>query len=289
MKARDQSQRFLFEDHPIRGQYASLDESWREIVQQGGLEGRAQSLLGEALVAVALLVDTLKIEGSITLQIRGAGPIELLVVEASSDHGVRGMARQTGNTDDAMDLQQVFGTEHLVITIRTEGAEPHQGIAELRGARLCDALEYYFETSEQLPTNFYLSCSEQNASGMLIQRIPGEMKDADAWDRVLQLASTIKDDELEYLSLEELLHRLFHEEALRLFDAHSVNFACSCSRERTAAMLLSIGKVEVDEILLQEENISVSCEFCNANYAFDRIDAELLFNGSAGTTDGVLN
>lgn len=277
MKNPDQSQRFLFEEHPIRGQHVSLDQSWQEIAQQGGLEGRGLSLLGEALVVVSLLVDTLKIDGSVTLQIRGAGPLELLVVEANSQHEVRGMARQGGEIDEQMDLQQIFGSEYLVITIKTEGAEPHQGIASLRGVNLSDALEYYFATSEQLSTHFWLACDAKNASGMLIQKLPGKLKDDDAWDRILHLACTVTDDELQSLPLDNLLHRLFNEETLRLFDPHTVIFSCTCSRERTAGMLLSLGKPEVDDMLAQEGEISIDCEFCNANYRFDNIDIEQVF------------
>ena len=282
MKNSDQSQRFLFEDHPIRGQHVSLDQSWQEIAQQGELEGRGLSLLGEALVVVALLVDTLKIEGSVTLQIRGTGPLELLVVEANSKHGVRGTARQVGEIDEQADLQQIFGSDVLVITIKAEGAEPHQGIAPLRGINLSDALEYYFATSEQLPTHFCLACDAGNASGMLIQKLPGKLTDDDAWDRVLHLASTVTDDELQRLALGELLHRLFNEETLRLFDSHTIKFSCSCSRERTAAMLLSLGKAEASEILETEGEISVSCEFCSTNYSFDQIDVDQVF-GEGGT------
>lgn len=277
MKKLDQSQRFLFEDHPIRGQHVSLDASWEEIAQQGGLEGRGRSLLGEALVVVALLVDTLKIDGSITLQIRGAGPLELLVVEANSKHEIRGTARQREKIDDDLELQQIFGSEYLVITIKTEDAEPHQGIAPLHGGSLSEALVHYFSTSEQLPTHFWLACDAQNASGVLIQKLPGKLKDDDAWDRVLHLASTISDEELQGLPLGELLHRLFHEETLRLFEPHPIKFSCSCSRERTAGMLLSLGKAEIVEILQQEGEISVSCEFCSANYRFDPIDVEQVF------------
>ena len=277
MNNSDQSQRFLFEDHPIRGQHVSLDQSWQEIAQQGGLEGRGLSLLGEALVVVALLVDTLKIEGSVTLQIRGTGPLELLVVEANSKHEIRGTARQVGEIDEQADIQQIFGSDVLVITIKTEGAEPHQGIAPLRGINLSDALEYYFATSEQLPTHFCLTCDAKNASGMLIQKIPGKLKDDDAWDRVLHLAATVTDDELQRLALGDLLRRLFNEETLRLFDSRTIKFACSCSRERTAAMLLSLGKAEASEILESEGEISVSCEFCSANYSFDQIDVEQVF------------
>ena len=277
MNNSDQSQRFLFEDHPIRGQHVSLDQSWQEIAQQGGLEGRGLSLLGEALVVVALLVDTLKIKGSVTLQIRGTGPLELLVVEANSKHEIRGTARQVGEIDEQADIQQIFGSDVLVITIKTEGAEPHQGIAPLRGINLSDALEYYFATSEQLPTHFCLTCDAKNASGMLIQKIPGKLKDDDAWDRVLHLAATVTDDELQRLALGDLLQRFFNEETLRLFDSRTIKFACSCSRERTAAMLLSLGKAEASEILESEGEISVSCEFCSANYSFDQIDVEQVF------------
>jgi molecular chaperone Hsp33 len=277
MNNSDQSQRFLFEDHPIRGQHVSLDQSWQEIAQQGGLEGRGLSLLGEALVVVALLVDTLKIKGSVTLQIRGTGPLELLVVEANSKHEIRGTARQVGEIDEQADIQQIFGSDVLVITIKTEGAEPHQGIAPLRGIKLSDALEYYFATSEQLPTHFCLTCDAKNASGMLIQKIPGKLKDDDVWDRVLHLAATVTDDELQRLALDDLLRRLFNGETLRLFDSRTIKFACSCSRERTAAMLLSLGKAEASEILESEGEISVSCEFCSANYSFDQIDVEQVF------------
>jgi len=282
MKNLDKCQRFLFEDHPIRGQHASLDRSWQEIARQGGLQGRGLSLLGEALVVVALLVDTLKINGSVTLQIRGTGPLELLVVEANSKHEIRGTARQVGKVDEQMDLQQIFGSKSLVITIKVEGAEPHQGIAPLSGIKLSDALEYYFATSEQLPTHFWLACDEKNASGVLIQKLPGILKDDDAWDRVLHLASTVTDGELQRLALDDLLHRLFNEETLRLFDPHTIKFSCSCSRERTAGMLLSLGKAEADEILEEEGEISVNCEFCNANYSFSQIDLEQVFS-NAGT------
>ncbi len=277
MKKSDQSQRYLFEEHPIRGQHVSLDESWRTIAQQAGLQGRGLCLLGEALAAVVLLVGTLKIEGSVTLQVRGNGPLGLLVVEANSEQKVRGIARQEGEIEEYMNMQEIFGSDYLVITIKTEGAEPHQGIAPLRGARLSEALEYYFSTSEQLPTRFWLACDVHNVSGMLIQRLPGKSADDDAWERVSRLSETVTDEELNRLSLEELLHRLFHQESVRLFDPHTVEFACSCSRERTGGMLLSLGKAEAVDILEKEGEVEVTCEFCNSEYRFDRIDIEELF------------
>ena len=278
MKKLDQSHRFLFEDHPIRGQYVTLDKSWQEIAQQAGLEGRGLTLLGEAVAAVALLADTLKIEGSVILQIRGTGPLGLLVVEANSQQKVRGIARQSSQIEEKMDLQEIFGSDHLVITIKTKGAEPYQGIAPLLGMNFSDALEHYFATSEQLATQFWFACDGQNASGMLIQKIPGESKDEDAWNRIIHLASTVTDEELKTNPLANLLHNLFHEEAVRLFASRTIRFSCSCTRERTAAMLLTLGRAEADDIVEKEGAISVVCEFCNANYNFDAIDVAQVFS-----------
>ena len=240
MKSLDQSQRFLFDRHPIRGQYVSLDESWARIVSQSGLEGRALTLLGEALAAMVLLVDTLKIKGSVILQVRGSGPLGLLVVEANSENQIRGIARQVGEIPDEMDLAQIFGSEYFVITIKTDGAEPHQGIAPLQGANFADALEHYFATSDQLATRFWLTCDKDNVSGMLLQKLPGKAADEDAWNRVVMLADTLSAQELKLAELESLLYRLFHQEEIRLFDSNPLEFYCSCSRERTGAMLLTL-------------------------------------------------
>lgn len=280
MKSLDQSQRFLFDKHPIRGQYVSLDESWARIVAQSGLEGRALTLLGEALASMVLLVDTLKIKGSVILQVRGRGPLGLLVVEANSENQIRGIARQVGEITDDMDLAQIFGCEYFVITIKTDGAEPHQGIAPLQGANFADALEHYFATSDQLATRFWLTCDKDNVSGMLLQKLPGEAADEDAWNRLVMLADTLSAQELKLAELESLLYRLFHQEEIRLFDSNPLEFYCSCSRERTGAMLLTLGKTEVLEVLEQEGDVLVTCEFCNQHYRFDSIDVEQVFLSS---------
>ncbi len=284
MKEQDQNQRFLFDEYPIRGQHVSLDESWARIVAQSKLEGRALTLLGEALAAMVLLVDTLKIKGSVIFQVRGTGPLGLLVVEASSDQQIRGIARQDGVIDDDMPLQEVFGTDYFVITIKAEGAEPHQGIATLKGHTLAEALEHYFATSDQLATRFWLACDAENVSGLMLQKLPGKSSDEDAWNRVSMLADTLTAQELKLAEVNSLLLRLFHQEAVRLFEPSPVAYHCSCSRERTAAMLVTLGKDEVLDVLSKEGDVSVTCEFCNENYRFDSIDVEQVFTNSSPVT-----
>jgi molecular chaperone Hsp33 len=277
MKDLDQSRRFMFEENPIRGQHVSLDASWQKIVSQSDAKGDALILLGQALTAVTLLVDTLKINGSVSLQIRGSGAIHLLMAEATSSNTIRGIVRQSRELDTETSLRDIFGTDKLVITVKTDNGKPHQGIVPLSGNSLASALQVYFDQSEQLPTRFWLACNNKSAAGLLLQKLPGDLTDGDAWNRVLHLASTTADEELLDLKTENLLHRLFHEEDLRLYDANVINFACSCSPQRTHDMLISLGKTEIEEIINEQNEVTITCEFCNAQYSFDRVDLSQLF------------
>ena len=269
--------RFLFERNPIRGQYVSLDESWQKIVAQTDANGFALTLLGHALAAATLLVDTLKIDGSLSLQIRGSGAIHLLVAEATSANTVRGVVRQSRELSGEANLQDIFATDKLVITVQTGSGKPHQGIVPLIGNSLSTALQGYFDQSEQLPTRFWFACNESSVRGILLQKMPSETSDNDAWNRLLHLASTTSDEELLNLEAEELLHRLYHEEDLRLFKANSIDFACSCSSQRSRDMLISLGRAEVDDIINEQSEVAIVCEFCNARYTFDSVDIEQLF------------
>ena len=157
MKSPDQSQRFLFDKHPIRGQFVSLDASWTRIVEQSGLEGRALLLLGEALAAMVLLVDTLKIKGSVILQVRGSGPLGLLVVEASSENQIRGVARQTSEITDEMDLAEIFGSSYFVITIKTEGCGAASGHCTSARSKFCRSSRTLFRNLRSAGDSF-LAC-----------------------------------------------------------------------------------------------------------------------------------
>ena len=277
MKNPDQLKRFLFTDNPIRGEHVSLDASWREIVAQSKVKGTALTLLGHALTAATLLVETLKIEGSVSLQIRGTGAIHLLMAEATSSHTIRGIVRQSRKLDDETNLQKIFESDKLVITIRNKNGSPHQGIVPLDGNSISDALQAYFDQSEQLPTRIWFSCDEQSTTGLLLQKLPAQENDKDAWNRILHLAETTQQKELLELKAEELLHRLFHEETLEVFEAKAIEFSCTCSQQRTRDMLVSLGKVEIDSLIEEQNEVGITCEFCNANYSFDRVDLKQLF------------
>jgi molecular chaperone Hsp33 len=98
----------------------------------------------------------------------------------------------------------------------------------------------------------------------------------DAWNRVGHLADTITDDELLHLPAETLIHRLFHEEDVRLFEGSNTNFFCSCTRTSVANMLRMLGAEEISSILEEQGKIDVNCDFCNTHYQFDKVDAAQL-------------
>jgi molecular chaperone Hsp33 len=175
-------------------------------------------------------------------------------------------------------MQALFGAAQLVITIDPEQSrERYQGIVEIKGENLAAALASYFAESEQLATRLWLAVDDKQAAGLLLQALPGTDEDPDAWQRAVHLASTLRDAELLQLSAQQLLHRLYHEEDIRLFESLPVSFRCSCSRERIETVLRSLGYDEVQSILRDEGVIGVDCEFCNQHYDFDTVDAERLF------------
>ena len=175
MKQHDQVFRFLVEDTPIRGQLISLDASWQKCRQRSDASDFARNLLGQALGAITLLASTLKMDGHLTLQIRGTGPIHLLVAQATSQRTLRGLIRESGEIPaDPQSLEQLFGSDKLVITIDSGRGHRHQGIVALTGSTLREAFQAYFEQSEQLPTQLWLACNETSVSGLLLQKLPGQ-------------------------------------------------------------------------------------------------------------------
>jgi molecular chaperone Hsp33 len=273
----DSLRRFLFEHEPIRGEIVRLDASWQSVLQRHDYPVVLRDLMGELCAAATLLAATLKLKGSLVLQIHGHGAVKLLVVECTGDLEVRATAKWEGELTHGT-LQDLVGEGRFVITLDPkDGNQPYQGMVSLEGNSVAELLEHYMTRSEQLETRLWLAADGKQAAGMLLQKLPeqGEAKDADAWSRATQLADTLKPEELLHLPAGELVHRLYHEEDIRLFDPQPVVFRCSCSRESVARMLRMVGRAEVDAILAEHGHIEVHCEFCNQRYVFDRVDADV--------------
>jgi molecular chaperone Hsp33 len=274
----DSLTRFLFEHAAARGETVHLDATWQSVQEHHDYPAPLRQAMGELMAAAALLAATLKLKGSLILQIQGKGPVSLLVVECTGDLTMRATAKWAGEIPDG-GLPGLVGDGRFVITLDPkEGKQAYQGIVPLEGTSIAEILQNYMTRSEQLDTRLYLAADDRQASGMLLQKLPDQAgQDADAWTRINHLADTVTSRELLDLSAEAILHRLFHEENLRLFEPQGVSFQCTCSRESVANMLRMLGRAEIDSVIEEQGSVEVQCEFCNQRYSFDRVDTEQVF------------
>ncbi len=280
MSKTDQLRRFLFDKANIRGEIVQLNEVWKTMEANHKYPAVIRQYLGEVVAASVLLSATIKFEGSLTIQAGGDGPLSLMVVECRNDFGVRGVAKFKEPLPEQTDIKNLLGNSNLVITIeQAKTSERYQGIVALEGNSIAEFLETYLHQSEQLETRIFLAADEYAAGGLLLQQLPGKNEDEDSWDRISHLGSTLQANELLGLDDQEIIHRLYHEEDLRLFDPEPVHFQCSCSRDKVSNMLRSIGEQEAADIIKEQGAVSVDCEFCGITYAFDEIDiAEIYAN-----------
>ena len=275
----DQLQRFLFDDFEIRGEIANADESFNEIIKNHNYTAEVENLMGELLVATTLLTAMLKFEGKITVQLQGDGPLEMAVINADQNLQVRGTARVAGETT-GLSFSQLVGKGNMMITITPDDGERYQGIVDLSRDSLSACLENYFDQSEQLPTHVILHAKSEGkiqAAGILIQTLPATSADhKDDFKHVCALAQTVKAEELYDLSQEDLLFRLYHQEAVRLFEKQPITFKCSCSKERCLSSLASIAPEEILDILKENGAIDMHCEYCASDYRFEVNDLQIL-------------
>lgn len=289
-------QRFVFENSAVRGNLVNLTQTLNLALNQQQLPKGLRKALGELMAASALLAATLKMNGALVMQIQSTGTLKLLVVECTTITGealkMRATAKWCEDITDEQDLFELVEHAQFMITLDPkEGGQAYQGIVPLEGSSISAALENYMLRSEQIDTRIFLSCDGDSAAGMLIQKLPETMnqltldRDDDTWARVGHLASTVTDDELLHLPTETLLTRLFHQEDVRLFEPTATEFFCSCSRDSVSNMLRMLGDEEILSIIEERGNIEVNCDFCNAPYTFDKVDAaQLLVSEAAVAT-----
>ncbi len=295
----------------LRGSWRDL-LSRRAAVAQAGDGGHAfappvRALLGEMAAAGLLMQANLKFDGALVLQLHGDGPVRLAVAETRADLSFRATAKVIGGVPDDAGLEAMVnphGGGRCAITLdpqdRRAGQQPYQGVVALYGdrreplQRLSEVLEHYMLQSEQLDTKLVLAADDDTAAGLLIQRLPsggaanlggadrqGGDEDgigrSEDFRRIALLAATVTPDELLRLPTAQLLHRLFWEETLRVFEPQSPRFACSCSRARVAAMLRGLGEQEVQSLIDERGAAEVGCDFCGAAYRFDPVDVGAVF------------
>ncbi|MDT8407700.1 MAG: Hsp33 family molecular chaperone HslO [Methylococcales bacterium] len=268
----DQLTRFLFADAGVRGVWVQLQQSYRAACQWQTQSEAADQQLGMGLAAVSLLSATIKIQGSVFVQVKAQGWIESLLLQATHQRKVRGMIR-TRALPPTLDLAE----GQLILTLEPEQGQSYQGVVALAQQPLSAALERYFRDSEQLPTRIWLAADNTRAAGLLLQQIPDADRDDDDWPRLTMLANTLSDEELLTLACDKLLYRLFNQETWQLYPAESVNHFCTCSEQKTLALLRAMSPAELTDICTEQGSVEINCQFCGRSYHYQ---AEQL--GAAG-------
>ncbi|UOO82386.1 Hsp33 family molecular chaperone HslO [Uruburuella testudinis] len=272
--------RFIFDDMPVRGLHVRLQEVWQHIVGRKHYPAAIRKALGELLAAGSLLSSNLKIDGTLIVQVQGQGRLKMLVVEATSEHTCRATARWDEHAEigDDENLRDLLGDNGVfVLTLQPQDGEPWQGVVPLEGGSIAELLMNYMKRSEQLDTHITLAASDEAVGGLLMQRLPEEEIDAEAWNHVATLAQTATAAELAGLDAQHVLYRLFHETPPRVFEPENIEFACTCSRGKVSDMLLMLGGQEIGEVVAEQGSVEIDCDFCNEKYVFDETDVNALF------------
>ncbi|MBL4782453.1 MAG: Hsp33 family molecular chaperone HslO [Porticoccaceae bacterium] len=288
----DVLQRFLFEQSDVRGEIVSLQDSYQAVLanhRQSGqdIPAAIDTLLGEFLSAAALLSATLKFDGIITLQAKpkNEGALKLIMADCTRHNNLRAVARyeasKAPSDEQGCDFRSLLDGGYLVITIDPAKGKRYQSVIAIEHDSLSACLNTYFQQSEQLPTRIWLAADEHRTAGLLLQALPVQLQSleqrSELWQHLSLLADTLKTDEQVTLSHQQQLHRLFHQEELQLFEPTALQFSCSCSRSRTANMLISLGEKEIQAIFEEQTSIDVGCEFCHYVYQFSAEQAARLF------------
>lgn len=277
MSQHDTLQRFLFDGIPVRGALVRMDSAWQEVVARHQYPPAIRHVLGQMLAASSLLAANLKFDGTLIMQLHGKGALRLAVAECTNDRTVRATARFDEGITDAPLAELLGEGGTFVMTLEPKDGEPWQGIVALEGDSIAAMLQNYMQRSEQLETHLVLACNDDTAAGLLLQRLPDGHGDAEGWPHVKALAETLQQDELLQLDALDILYRLYHQDAVRIFDPAQVSFACNCSTERVGDMLKLLGGEEVAGVVLEQGSIEVGCEYCGQRYVFDDEDVNTLF------------
>lgn len=274
----------MLDELDIRGAVVHLGSVWRQLLAHRNYPVPVVNLLGRISATALLLADNLKQPGRLTVQLRGNGPVSLLVIDCSEALNIRCMAQYDDEIADAADID-LLGDGQLLLSLDTAAMrKPHQSIVPLTGQTIAEIFEHYLLQSEQIASRFFLAASPTGAAGLFLQKMPtSDERDPDGWARIEALAATARPEELLDLPIEALLTRLFHEETVRLFSAQAVTNNCPEDWAKIGNLLRSLGREEVYGALSARGEIIIRDDLGNLEYRFDKPAIDALFSNTPET------
>ncbi|SUD89887.1 Hsp33 family molecular chaperone HslO [Psychrobacter phenylpyruvicus] len=303
----DLRQRFFIADSPVRGDVVRLQQSYATITAQKEYPESIKRLLGEMLTAASLLIGTLKIDGTLSIQLQSSDESSLLnwaMAECDQSGIIRALASWKNDTEeqqqawaDKTSADEAFaelgavGKGVMFINIQPAKGEAYQGIVERSHDNLAECLAHYQLQSAQIPTLINLACDGLQAGGILVQMLPRTAEeqyqveqdetagiDDDLWTRLTLLTRTVKFEELTTLDANEIIYRLYNEESVVAPDPVALEFGCTCSRAKCEAAIVQLGEAEALEIIEEQGgNFEMDCGFCGSIYKFNKADINEIF------------
>ena len=282
----DSSRPFQLDRTGLRGRFVRLGPAIDEILQRHDYPDAVRGTLGELVLLASALAGELKFAGTFSLQVRGKGPVTLMVVDCTNAGVLRGYAAfEAGASPSGPDLAALCGEGLLAVTLDQSavGGETQQGIVELEGPTLTDCMLTYFQRSQQIRTGMRFAIGRDDlgrwrGGGIVVQALPDEgggqsfgPTDEDGWRRAMMLLQTVTEPELigPEVDVDTVLHRLFHEEQVRVYTPLPLIPGCRCSAERFATILKGFSADEIEDMRQDDGSITATCQFCSRSYHFD--------------------
>ncbi|MEM9912435.1 MAG: Hsp33 family molecular chaperone HslO [Pseudomonadota bacterium] len=300
---------FQLDRSDIRGRVARLDGALQDILKQHAYPDKVEQLIAEMALMTALIGQTVKLRWKLSLQVQSKGAVRRIATDyfAPAETGEPARIRAYASFDesrltDAPAFDQLGQGYFAVLIDQGRDTAPYQGITPLAGQSLSECASAYFAQSEQLPTRFSLSYGRSKqpnstehwrGGGVMLQHMPKaspfatgggsgeaglltaadlvEEDVAENWNRANMLLDTVEALELigPSVSPSDLLVRLFHEEAPRVFDLQSVRFGCTCSEDRVRNSLSIYSAKDIAKMTTPEGYVTADCQFCGAHYRLD--------------------
>ena len=265
-------------------------ETVRRAAQIHGTTPNATAAFGRALTAASMMGNMQKVDnGSMTLQIRGGGPIGTITCVSDAQGNVRGCMTEphvplVEKYAGKLDVGATVGTDGTLTVIRDlQMKEPYIGSTELVSGEIGDDVTAYFAQSEQTPTACALGvlidrdCSVKVAGGYLLQLLPGAPDETiDALEAGIQRAGAVTKMLEAGLTPEDILGQVCGSLGVVFMETTEISYQCYCSRERVEAALISLGRAELEEIRDEGKTFPVECQFCDEIYRFTPDDIQQL-------------
>ena len=253
----------------------------------------ATAALGRTLAAASMMGNALKEDGaSVTLQIKGGGPLGTLLAVSDNQGNVRGTVENPAvdlplRSDGKLDVGAAVGCDGTLTVIRDLNMkEPYVGSVGLLGGEIAEDLAAYFVESEQIPTACGLGVlvdrdqSVLAAGGYLIQLLPGAGEDTiSKVEGGILAAGSVTGLLRESDDPEALLYRVLSDFDLEILEHSPIEYRCYCSRERMERALLSIGREELRSLIEEKGEAELTCRFCDNVQHFSRQDLETMLEG----------